>query len=200
MKSILAEKLIEICGTDNDHGYGIDNLTARQLKAVESVLIKYLKFDRIEWVDLPRVVSLPNGPMACHTMKLADNNPPTYENKIGYIYKVMFSPVMYDPTEYVKPVKNGCSMTPVVYDPTNFEPRKHIMLSWSPGDNSDKQMKFELMDKLFDVLENPEEYMQTGYRAAMIRFATVDNGTFHYNGTAVCSTNGTGTSKATPTI
>jgi uncharacterized protein YccT (UPF0319 family) len=53
------------------------------------------------------------------------------------------------------------------------------MLSWCPEVGvdalSDKQMKFELMDKLFDVLENPEEYMQKGYRAAMIRFATVDN-------------------------
>ena len=196
MKSILAEKLMHICGTDED-GYGIDNLTARQLKSVETALIKHLKFDRIEWMDLPTAHVVNFGVVAAHTMKLTDNNPPTYENKIGYIYKVMFSPVMYDPTEYVKPVKNGCSMTPVVYDPTNFEPRKHIMLSWSPegrsGTLSDKQMKFELMDKLFDVLENPEEYMQTGYRAAMIRFATVDNRT------PVCSTNGTGTSKATPT-
>jgi len=194
MKSIIAEKLIDICGTDNDHGYGIDNLTARQLKAVESVLIKHLKFDRIEWMDAPRVVSLPNGPMMCHTMKLADIQEISYKNKVGYIYKVMFSPVMYDPTAYVKPVKNGCSMTPVVYDLTTCGPRKYIMLSWSPGDNSDKQMKFELMDKLFDVLENPEDYMQKGLRGVLLRFATVDNAL------PVCSTNGTGTSKATPTI
>ena len=52
MKSILAEKLMHICGTDED-GYGIDNLTARQLKSVETALIKHLKFDRIEWMDLP---------------------------------------------------------------------------------------------------------------------------------------------------
>jgi hypothetical protein len=52
------------------------------------------------------------------------------------------------------------------------------MLSWCPGDdydNDDKQMKFELIDRLVHILENPEEYMQKGYRAAMIRFATVDN-------------------------
>jgi hypothetical protein len=179
MKSILAEKLMHICGTDEDHGYGIDNLGARQLKKVETALIKHLKFDRIEWMDLPTEHFEGVGPISVRTMKLADNDQPTYENKIGYVYKVMFSPVMYDPTEYVKPVKNGCSMTPVVYNPTNFEPRKHIMLSWCPevGDDalSDKQMKFELMDKLVHVLENPEEYMQKGYRAAMIRFATVDN-------------------------
>ena len=172
MKSIIAEKLIEICGTDNDHGYGIDNLTARQLKAVESVLIKYLKFDRIEWLDAPRVVSLPNGPRMCHTMKLADTQETSYKNKVGYIYKVQFSPVMFDPTEFNKPVKDGCSITPVIYDPSNFQPIKHIMLSWSPErcDNNDKQMKFELKDKLYDILENPEDYMQKGYRAAMLRF------------------------------
>jgi hypothetical protein len=177
MKSILAEKLMHICGTDED-GYGIDNLTARQLKSVETALIKHLKFDRIEWMDLPTAHVVNFGIVAAHTMKLADNDQPTYENKIGYIYKVMFSPVMYDPTEYVKPVKNGCSMTPVVYNPVNFFPTKHIMLSWCPGDdydNDDKQMKFELIDKLIHILENPEEYMQKGYRAAMIRFATVDN-------------------------
>ena len=172
MKSIIAEKLIEICGIDNDHGYGIDNLTARQLKAVESVLIKYLKFDRIEWLDAPRVVSLPNGPRECNTMKLVDTQEISYKNKVGYIYKVQFTGVMYDPTAYMKPVKDGCSMTPVVYDTTTFEPIKHIMLSWSPEgcDNNDKLMKFELMYKLFNILENPEDYTQKGYRGVMLRF------------------------------
>jgi hypothetical protein len=172
MKSNIAEKLINICGTDNEQGYGINNLTARQLKSVESILIKHLEFDRIEWLDQPGVISLPNGPKTCHTMKLADIQEKSYKNKIGYIYKVQFTPVMYDPTAYVKPVKDGCSMTPVVYDTTTFEPIKHIMLSWSPEgcDNNDKLMKFELMYKLFNILENPEDYMQKGYRGALIRF------------------------------
>ena len=176
MKSILAEKLMHICGTDED-GYGIDNLTARQLKSVEAALIKHLKFDRIEWMESPTTHVINSELIAAHTMKFTDNDTPTYENKIGYIYKVMFSPVMYDPTAYVTPVKNGCSMTPVVYDPTTCEPRKHIMLSWSPGDDYDddlKQMKFELIDRLVHILENPEEYIQKGYRAAMLRFATIN--------------------------
>ena len=196
MKSIIAEKLIEICGIDNEHGYGIDNLTARQLKAVESVLIEYLKFDRIEWLESSVEYIEGVHQIVVHTMKLADNNPPTYENKIGYIYKVMFSPVMYDRTAYVKPVKNGCSITPVVYNPINFQPTKHIMLSWNPegsGVDDDGRIKLELMDKLYDILKNPEEYMQKGYRSVLLRFAAVDNGT------PVCSTNGTGNSKSNPT-
>ena len=193
MKSELAEKLMNICGTDQD-GYGIDNLTARQLKSVEAELIKHLKFDRIEWLESPVEYIEGVYQIVVHTMKLADNNPPTYKNKIGYIYKVMFSPVMYDPTAYVKPVKNGCSITPVVYNPINFEPTKHIMLSWSPeGGGDDTRIKSELKDKLSDILENPEEYMQKGYRGVLLRFAVVDNGT------PVCSTNGTGNSKSNPT-
>jgi hypothetical protein len=125
-------------------------------------------------------------------MKLADNDPPTYENKIGYIYKVMFTPVMYDPTGYVVPVKNGCSITPVVYNTVNFEPIKHIMLSWCPESSDfDIKIKSELMSKLYDVLENPEDYMQKGHRGVLLRFAAVDNGT------PVCSTNGTGNSNPT---
>ena len=194
MKSILAEKLMHICGTDED-GYGIDNLTARQLKSVETALIKHLKFDRIEWMDLPIAHLEGVGVITTHTMKLADNDPPTYENKVGYVYKVMFSPVMYDPTAYVKPVKNGCSITPVVYNPINFQPTKHIMLSWCPEGSSDDdaRIKSELKDKLSDILENPEEYMQKGYRSVLLRFAVVDNGT------PVCSTNGTGNSNSNPT-
>ena len=192
--SKLAEKLMHICGTDED-GYGIDNLTARQLKSVETALIKHLNFDRIEWMESPVEYIEGVHQIVTHTMKLADNNPPTYENKIGYIYKVMFSPVMYDPTAYVKPVKNGCSITPVVYNPINFEPTKHIMLSWNPegsGDD-DARIKLELMDKLYDILKNPEEYMQKGYRSVLLRFAVVDNGT------PVSNTNGTGNSNVTPT-
>ena len=195
MKSILAEKLMHICGTDED-GYGIDNLTSRQLKSVEAVLIKHLKFDRIEWLESPTTHVENFGVITAHTMKLIDNDPPTYENKIGYIYKVMFSPVMYDPTEYVKPVKNGCSITPVVYNPINFQPTKHIMLSWNPegsGGDDDARIKLELMDKLYDILKNPEEYMQKGYRSVLLRFAVVDNGT------PVSNTNGTGNSNVTPT-
>ena len=195
MKSILAEKLIHICGTDED-GYGIDNLTARQLKSVEAALIKHLKFDRIEWMELPIEHIEGVGVITTHTMKLADNDPPTYENKIGYIYRIMFTPVMYDPTGYVVPVKNGCSITPVVYNTVNFEPIKHIMLSWCPESSDfDIKIKSELMSKLYDVLENPEEYMQKGLRGVLLRFAAVDN----IQPLDFPFTNGTGESNSNPT-
>jgi hypothetical protein len=169
MKSILAEKLINICGTDNDHGYGIDNLTARQLKEVEAVLIEYLEFSRIEWVDLPRVAFPGKSSKACQTVRLTDDIS-TYKGKIGYVYKVCFTPIMFDVTEYRK-----CdnSISPVVYDPTTFEPKRYITLSYSPSQSTgtlESDIKSQLRDQLDDILRNPEKYQQSGYRAALLRF------------------------------
>ena len=176
MKSILAEKLINICGTDNDHGYGINNLTARQLKEVEAVLIRYLEFSRIEWVDLPRVAFPGRSSQACQTVKLTDDIS-TYKGKIGYVYKVCFTPIMFDVTEYQK-----CdnSISPVVYDPTTFEPKRYITLSYSPSTTDlaeypntstfEPEVKSQLRDQLDDILRNPEKYQQSGYRAALLRF------------------------------
>jgi hypothetical protein len=169
MKSNIAEKLINICGIKEDY-YGIDNLTARQLKEVESVLIEHLEFDRIEWLDRPGVRSLPNGPKMCNTMKLADDNTRTHKGKVGYIYTIMFSPIMFDRTEYINH-KN--SISPTVYDSITFEPKRYITLSFSPSQNTgtlETDVKMQLRDQLDDVLRDPEKYHLTGYRAAMIRF------------------------------
>jgi hypothetical protein len=173
MKSNIAEKLINICQAENNfgvEGYGIDNLTARQLKEVEAILIKHLEFDRIEWVDLPGVPSPAGGAKVCKTMKLADDNMTTHKGKIGYVYKVMFSPTICDPTEYTK---HKSSISPTVYDTVTFEPKRYITLSFSPSQNTgtlETDVKMQLRDQLDDVLRDPEKYHLTGYRAAMIRF------------------------------
>lgn len=167
MKSNIAEKLIAACQDEDNfgvEGFGIDNLTAKQLKSVEAILIKHLEFDRIEWLDQP------GGTRPCHTMKLADDNMPTHKGKVGYVYRVMFSPTMFDPTEYMKH-KNSISST--IYDPLTFEPTKYIMLSFSPSQITgtlESEVKSQLRDQLDDILRNPEKYQQSGYRAAMIRF------------------------------
>jgi hypothetical protein len=171
MKSNIAEKLINICGIKEDY-YGIDNLTARQLKAVEAILIKHLEFDRIEWVDLPAVIAPAGGAKVCKTMKLADDNMTTHKGKVGYVYKVMFSPIMFDPTEYMKH-KN--SISSAIYNATTFEPTRYITLSFSPIQvngtlETEEEMKMQLRDQLDDILRTPEKYQQPGYRAAMIRF------------------------------
>jgi hypothetical protein len=83
---------------------------------------------------------------------------------------------MYDPNQLIRPVKNGAAMGPTIYDPSTFEPRKHILLTWSPeisqdfpGGNYDSTLRNDIHKLLDDVLDNPEEYKTKGLRGVLIR-------------------------------
>jgi hypothetical protein len=71
-----------------------------------------------------------------------------------------------------------------MYDPMTFEPRKHILLTWSPemaqdvsGANHEFTLRNDIHKLLDDVLDNPEEYKTKGFRGIMVRglFEVIDN-------------------------
>ena len=189
MKSNLADKLMSICAPnaplENNHSldntFGIDNLTEEQRIQVEAELIKHFDFERIIWMELPSgLTEDKTTPIVVHSVKIT-NNDPKHTGKIGYIYKVLFTPTIYEPSELYKPVKDGCVFAPIVYDSTTFLPKQSITLTWSPEFpqdinapertyEDDKQMIRDMLEK---VLTNPEEYRPEGFRACMVRFATV---------------------------
>ena len=189
MKTELAEKLMSICAPnaplENNHSldntFGIDNLTEEQRIQVEAELIKHFDFERIVWMDLPSGLTEDKSKaISVSTYKISDNDP-KHSGKIGYVYKVLFTPKMYGPIEIYKPVKDGCVFAPVIYDPLTFQPTQSITLTWSPEFpqdinapertyEDDKQMIRDMLEK---VLANPEEYRPEGFRACMVRFATV---------------------------
>ena len=84
---------------------------------------------------------------------------------------------MYDPNQLIRPVKNGAAMGPTIYDPSTFEPRKHILLTWTPemaqdlfeGTNNEETLRNDIHKLLDDVLDNPEEYRMKGTRHVLIR-------------------------------
>jgi hypothetical protein len=90
---------------------------------------------------------------------------------------------MYDPNQLLKPVKNGAAMGPTIYDLSTFEPRKHILLTWSPeisldyGANDELTLRNDIHKLLDDVLDNPEEYKTKGLRGVLVRglFEVIDN-------------------------
>jgi hypothetical protein len=98
---------------------------------------------------------------------------------------------MYDPSQLIKFVKNGAAMGPTMYDPMTFEPRKHILLTWTPemaqdlfeGTNNEETLRNDIHKLLDDVLDNPEEYKTKGLRAVLVRglFEVIDN----YDGSEV---------------
>jgi hypothetical protein len=108
-----------------------------------------------------------------------------------YLLSLSLTPEMYDPTQLIKPVKNGAAMGPTIYDPTTFEPRKHILLTWTPemtqdlfeGTNNEETLRNDIHKLLDDVLNNPEEYKTKGTRHVLVRglFEVVDN----YDGSEV---------------
>ena len=191
MTTELAEKLMYICAPnaplENSHSldntFGIDNLTEEQRIQVEEELIKHFEFSRIVWMELPTGLTEEGNPIAVKTIKIHDTENPKHPGKVGYVYKVLFTPVMYDPMELHTPVKDGCVFAPTIYDPATFEPKQSITITWSPDFpqdidapartyEDDKQMIHDLLEK---VLTNPEEYRPAGFRASIVRYAVAPN-------------------------
>jgi hypothetical protein len=186
MKSVLAEKLMKICSPDkdllNDHipdtTFGIDNLTDKQRTQVEEELIKHLGFKRIVWMDLPSGLTEDGNAIVAKTIKIDDADNPDYIGQVCYLYKLQFTPLVYDPNSLHHPIKDGCVISPVIYNPITFLPRRSLTIEWSPEfpQDIDKPVTWEdqkkmLHDKLEIMLENPDTYLQKGYRGCLVRFA-----------------------------
>jgi len=105
MTTVLAEKLMNICTPnvplENNHSldnvFGIDNLTEKQKIQVEEELIKHFKFSRIVWMELPAGLTEEGDAISVKTIKIHDTENPKHPGKVGYVYKVLFTPVMYEP-------------------------------------------------------------------------------------------------------
>lgn len=103
-----------------------------------------------------------------------------------YLLSVMYTPEMFDPSTFNKPVKDGAGITPIIYDPITFEPKRSILLSFSPerkqefppsefnGEELVRQELHELLDK---VLDTPKEYTIKGFRGLIVRgfFEKIEN-------------------------
>lgn len=76
-----------------------------------------------------------------------------------YLYNIFKSPKMYDSSDLLIPVKDGISITPTIYD-DSFKPRKKICIEISPEELQDITIKKqELLNKINEVLDNPDEYL-----------------------------------------
>ena len=94
----------------------------------------------------------------------------------GYLLSLALTPEMYNPDTIHKPVKDGAGITPTLYDIKTLEPKKKIVLEFSPEMIQDQQMangeailRQELHDLLDKVLDNPQDYQIKGERGLLIR-------------------------------
>jgi len=191
MENQITKKFIDLLGPITDgrltfgnyhhegiHGMDIvTELTEQQKQQAEQLIKDHFKFKEVKWIDHVGGAGEPGKAVIVTTTKLGVTNIP-YEGKTGYIYQIIFTPLVYDPNTVHTAVKDGCTITPTLYNPETFTPHRKIVLTWSPEqaqdfsvNNSEEIMKQTLRDQLEKVLANPEDYMPEAIRGVMIRFA-----------------------------
>ena len=143
---------------------------------------EFAKCDSLEILKMPLVKKVGGGVYTANTIKLSDLM--EFKGRC-YLLSLGLTPEMYDPNQLIKPVKNGAAMGPTIYDPSTFEPRKHILLTWSPdvtqdllGTNNEETLRNDIHKLLDDVLDNPEEYQTKGFRGVYVRglFEVIEDG------------------------
>jgi hypothetical protein len=160
-----------------DYLKGMDPiLNSKVLEEVKDELLKldvFSECDGLEIVHIPTFVLEDGKPVLVQSFKYKEGM--KFKGKC-YLYSISLTPEMYDPIKAFEPVKNGASISRSVYDPITFEPRKHILLTWSPemaqdlsGTNDEKTLRNDIHKLLDDVLDNPEEYRTKGTRHVLIR-------------------------------
>ena len=160
----------------NTDGFFNPFLNSKELEEVKDELLKFDVFsecDDLEIVHYPTFKVGDDKVLSVQTYKYKEGM--KFKGK-GYLYSISLTPELYDPSKMLEPVKNGASISPTVYDPMTFEPRKHILLTWSPEMAQDLSvtkdettLRNDIHKLLDDVLDNPEEYRMKGTRYITIR-------------------------------
>jgi hypothetical protein len=134
---------------------------------------EFAKCDSLDILTMPLVKGKNGEIYTTNTIKLSDLT--EFKGRC-YLLSLGLTPEMYDPSRLLKPVKNGAAMGPTIYDIDTFEPRKHILLTWSPemaqdvsGANDELTLRNDIHKLLDDVLDNPEEYKTKGLRGVLVR-------------------------------
>ena len=142
---------------------------------------EFAKCDSLDILTMPFVKGVDDKIYSANTVKLSDLM--EFKGRC-YLLSLGLTPEMYDPSQLLKPVKNGAAIGPVIYDPTDFTPRKHILLTWSPeviqdilNIDTEQEQRQILHNLLDDVLDNPDEYKTKGLRNVLVRglFEVKDN-------------------------
>lgn len=107
------------------------------------------------------------------TYKLTENQ--KFKGKC-YLLSLSLTPEMFDPNKMYEPVLDGSCITPTVYDINTFEPRKKIIMEFSPeaaqdfeAINPENEIRKKLHERLDQILDNPENYRIKGTKGIMVR-------------------------------
>jgi hypothetical protein len=157
--------------------YGVE---LEKFKKIIKECDEFAKCDSLDILTMPIVKGENDKVYTTETIKLSDLM--EFKGRCNLL-SLSLTPEMYDPNQLIKPVKNGAAIGPIMYDPMTFEPRKHILLTWSPemaqdmvGMDNESTLRNDIHKLLDDVLDNPDEYKTKGTRHVLVRglFEVVD--------------------------
>lgn len=150
--------------------YGVE---LEKFKKIIKECDEFAKCDSLDILTMPIVKGENDKIYTTETIKLSDLM--EFKGRC-YLLSLSLTPEMYDPNQLIKPVKNGAAIGPDMYDPMTFEPRKHILLTWSPemaqdmvGMDNESTLRNDIHKLLDDVLDNPNEYKTKGTRHVLVR-------------------------------
>ena len=175
------KEFLEVALIGKEDGFALYGVELEKYKKIIKECDEFAKCDSLDILTMPLVKGKNGEIYTPYTMKLSDLT--EFKGRC-YLLSLAKTPKMYDPNQLLKPVKNGAAMGPTIYDQLTFEPRKHILLTWSPemaqdmsGTNDELTLRNDIHKLLDDVLDNPEEYKTKGMRHVLVRglFEVIDN-------------------------
>ena len=171
----LKELIENVLNYPNRGGEFNDTIYGKDLEPFKGMITNTEEFsDCDELIILERPTITENESkkvISTETFRLGENQ--KFKGKC-YLLSMSLTPIMYDPTSLNEPVLDGCLITPTVYDPQTFEPKKKIIVEFSPellqdGKQDDDSFKTQLRERFDRVLNNPEKYTPKGTRGVIVR-------------------------------
>ncbi len=93
---------------------------------------------------------------------------------ICYLYSINLTPKMFEMSDLIRPVKDGCVLSPEVMDEDTFKYIKKVGLSFNAYDEQGIQrptdlIKEQLKLKIDQIFDDPESYTPQGHRSIILR-------------------------------
>jgi hypothetical protein len=161
----LLDKVFENGSLPSIFGETEYTISSPLLKIIEENLVlcdEFLNVNSLSILDEPM-----DGGKQCVTAKLPDDYVFSGDVKI---YSIGLTPPIYNPDEYMKPVKNGCVITPLICDMETFIPKRKLIMDLSVSNNKSlNQIREDLHSLIDDIINNTKDYHSKETRGILIR-------------------------------
>jgi hypothetical protein len=177
----LQELLMDIFSTgeypkgDNRFGYVNETIYGNRLEIIKERILQSEEFSECEELIILKhpTVELDGKVKLAETRKLGENQ--KFKGRC-YLLSLALTPEMFDPNKIHTTVLDGACITPTLYDPQTFQPKKKIVLEFSPEMNQEQILNGEetnlrkrLHKTLDKILDNPENYQVKGEKGVIVR-------------------------------